>query len=386
VQDRKLHDRLRVLPLLTAFRSTRPRYRLTQAQSLAWLAEAHVESEASKRRMDPAARAVFARRIASAIEKCACPPTKIATRGASIADVGSVAWDDHALYDLRAHPRGRGSAARTQLFAEIVDRYFATTYAEDIAPDDLIHVTCTGYISPSGAQQLVARRGWPTRVTHAYHMGCYAAMPAVRIAAGYLASATAPHRIDLVHTELCSLHLDPSDHRIEQLVVQSLFADGLIHYSMVGDDDRPGLRLRAVHEHVIPDSAGSMGWMAGDFGMQMSLDRDVPARVAAALRPFVAELFRRGGLEADRSRDCVFAVHPGGPRIIDGVRDVLELDEAQVQASRDVLFDHGNMSSATLPHIWMRLLDDITVPRGALIPSLAFGPGLTISGGLFEKQ
>jgi len=79
-------------------------------------------------------------------------------------------------------------------------------------------------------------------------------------------------------------------------------------------------------------------------------------------------------------------VHPGGPKIIDRVREVLELDEPQVRASRDVLHDFGNMSSATLPHIWMRLLADPAVPRGTLIPSLAFGPGLTVCGAVFEKQ
>ena len=83
---------------------------------------------------------------------------------------------------------------------------------------------------------------------------------------------------------------------------------------------------------------------------------------------------------------CVVAVHPGGPKLIDRVRDVLELDEAQVAASRGVLRDYGNMSSATLPHIWMRLLADPAVPRGTPIPSFAFGPGLSVCGALLEKQ
>jgi predicted naringenin-chalcone synthase len=82
----------------------------------------------------------------------------------------------------------------------------------------------------------------------------------------------------------------------------------------------------------------------------------------------------------------VFAVHPGGPKIIDRVRQVLELTDVQVQTSRDVLFDHGNMSSATLPHIWMRLAADEGVAPGTLVASLAFGPGLTVCGGLFRKQ
>jgi predicted naringenin-chalcone synthase len=51
-----------------------------------------------------------------------------------------------------------------------------------------------------------------------------------------------------------------------------------------------------------------------------------------------------------------------------------------------ILQNFGNMSSATLPHIWEAMLGDIKVPNQALIVSLAFGPGLTISGALLEKN
>ncbi|HEY0468512.1 MAG TPA: 3-oxoacyl-[acyl-carrier-protein] synthase III C-terminal domain-containing protein, partial [Polyangiaceae bacterium] len=80
------------------------------------------------------------------------------------------------------------------------------------------------------------------------------------------------------------------------------------------------------------------------------------------------------------------AVHPGGPKIIDRGREVQDLEPAQVQASRDVLFEHGNMSSATLPHVWQRVLSYDGVKPGTLVLSLAFGPGLTVCGGLFRKH
>jgi predicted naringenin-chalcone synthase len=50
-----------------------------------------------------------------------------------------------------------------------------------------------------------------------------------------------------------------------------------------------------------------------------------------------------------------------------------------------VLRDHGNMSSATLPHIWARIAVDTSVPSGTLITSLAFGPGLTVYGAVLRK-
>lgn len=367
--------------LLTGFQATRPRYELAQARSLDWLAAVHAEAEATTMALGESEKAAFAARMARVIARCACAPDKIARRGHSVADIELGGWDGNEIYDVRRSPHGAGTAARSRLFGELVAMYFDETYAAASAPEDLIHVTCTGYVAPSGAQQLVARRGWPTRVTHAYHMGCYAAVPAVRLAAGM--SSLGSQRVDLVHTELCSLHLDPADHRIEQLVVQSLFADGMIRYSLIPSAPH-GLALLALHEQLVPDSLGAMRWIAGDHGMQMTLARDVPEQIAAVLRAFVIELYRRAGLDLGRTRDSVFAVHPGGPRIIDGVQHTLELADAQVAASRAVLLDHGNMSSATLPHVWM-VLDQTLAPR-TLIASLAFGPGLTVCGALFEKR
>ncbi len=371
--------------LLAHFRATRPRFEIAQDQSLTWLAKAHAEAEATLKGFDDHARLRFEVKIAQLLRRCAPGPDRIQQRGHSIADVDSTNWYEHALYDLRRHPHGRGTFARSQVFAEVVDEYFASEYAgERDLPDDIVHVTCTGYVSPSAPQKLVADRGWLTRITHAYHMGCYAAVPALRIAGGFIASRA--RRVDLVHTELCSLHLDPTQHALEQLVVQSLFGDGLIRYSLLADTDAPALRVLTVHERVLPDSAQAMSWVVADAGMHMTLSRDVPERIGAAVRGFVVELFRRAGRDLGELAGATCAIHPGGPKIIDQIASVLELRDAQVLASRGVLLDHGNMSSATLPHIWQRILDDPAIPSGTLIPSLAFGPGLTMCGALLEKR
>lgn len=351
--------------LLTRFVATRPRFEVSQARSLEWLADVHAEAGAKRERVE------------RAIKRVACGPDRIATRGQSLGEVEQTG----ATHEVFA-----GTEARTRKYREVVDLYFERTYADEpVPPDDIVHVTCTGYASPNGAQKLVAQRDWTTtRVTTAYHMGCYAALPALRIAQGFV--ATGSTRVDLVHTELCSLHFRPGDHSLEQLVVQSLFADGLIRYCAVRDQGTRGLAVLATHERVLPESSDAMTWIVGDHGMQMTLSRDVPDRVASALRGFVVGLLRKANRDVHDLKRAVVAVHPGGPKIIDRVRDVLELDEAQVAASRRVLRDFGNMSSATLPHIWMRLLDDPQVAAGTLIPSLAFGPGLTITGALFEKR
>jgi predicted naringenin-chalcone synthase len=64
---------------------------------------------------------------------------------------------------------------------------------------------------------------------------------------------------------------------------------------------------------------------------------------------------------------------------------MLRLEEPQLEHSRRVLRERGNMSSATLPHIWFELANDASVRAGTYVVSLAFGPGLTMCGAVLRK-
>src|SRR5262249_5032235 len=128
-------------------------------------------------------------------------------------------------------------------------------------------------------------------------------------------------------TELCSLHLDPNDHSPAQLVIQSLFADGFIKYQLTGQ--RPhasSLEILALHDEIIPDSTDAMGWAPGPFHFMMTLSKAVPALLATALPGFVNRLFKEAGLDLSAEKEkAVFAVHPGGPRIIELAEKILGL-------------------------------------------------------------
>ena len=124
--------------LLTRFHSTAPRHATAQASSLHWLARAHAIS---------AGDAKLSERIERVLARCAA---HIDSRGHSIDEVAAGRWDGD-LYDLPREPHGAGTGARTAAFERIVDRYFDDEFPGD-PPDDLVHVTCTGYSSPSGAQ------------------------------------------------------------------------------------------------------------------------------------------------------------------------------------------------------------------------------------------
>ncbi len=263
------------------------------------------------------------------------------------------------IYNLAQSPSGQNLSIRLKHFDEFVDRVFDAYYPSVTAPpDDLIHVSCTGYLSPSGAQKVVSKRGWgsKTTVTHAYHMGCYGAFPAIRIGTGFLKSGK--ELIDIVHTEICSLHSNFSLHESDQLISQSLFADGFMKYSLALDTKAPHFKILAIHEEIIPDSIESMTWNVVDWGNQISLAKEIPVLIARALKSYLQTLCHKACLPETILERALFAIHPGGPKILQQIQERLGLSDDQMAYSYEIMKQYGNMSSATLPHIWQRILDD----------------------------
>ena len=379
--------------LLHDFQSQLPKHHSGQGAILEWIAAAHSQAEITLQQ--PATeeeRETLSRKYRKLVMRFGCSTDRISSRNAFLDDFTHTDWDRMRIFQLNKYPSGKPCGERSRFYREISGLAFERFYAEEADPPPvIIHVTCTGYVSPSGAQRLVAKRDWgrSTEVIHAYHMGCYASLPAIRMAAGFVERGKP--RVDIVHTELCTLHMDPSQHLPEQLVVQTLFADGVIRYSVSqvvdGSLVRDGLELIATHEEIVPGTEDAMTWMVSDFGMQMTLSRKVPDHIRACLGPFLDRLGAPSGLIAVQlCGKALFAIHPGGPRIIDEIANHLGLRQEQVQASNTILRNYGNMSSATLPQVWKSILEDEAVQSGTLIVSMAFGPGLTISGAILRKS
>jgi len=274
--------------------------------------------------------------------------------------------------------RGHARAALEKMYPDAGD-----------APDELIHVSTTGYLLPSPVHQLVSQKGWPrTTVSHCYHQGCYGAFPAVRMAAGALAAARSgvsrpSGRVDIAHTEICSIHVAPECVDAEHIICDSLFGDGFIRYSAYGDDafrerNAAGLEVVRYADTTIPASLDTMTWRPIANRFEMTLSVDVPRLIAAHVEPFITSLLRDTGLDsaAEKSR-IIWVIHPGGPAIVELVGGCLGLSKEQISGGKEALRDGGNTSSATVPRIWNRILRDPGVAKGTPVVSMAFGPGLT---------
>jgi len=107
------------------------------------------------------------------------------------------------------------------------------------------------------------------------------------------------------------------------------------------------------------------------------------------LRHLCAQRSGVGQLLLDRNGLTVgdvatWAVHPGGPRILDRVGQALDFDARDLATSRAVLADHGNCSSATIPMI-LEQLRARPIVSGANVVAIGFGPGLTAAAMLFRS-
>jgi predicted naringenin-chalcone synthase len=382
--------------VIKGFAAESPRYCRPQHEAFEWLAAAHARAAATESRREDSFEK-WRERIAQLVRRYSCAEEHIGWRRSEIADFMHTDWQRMRIFNLHESPLGRGLHARNAFYVETAGRVVESLFAGDQEPpSDLLHVSCTGYVSPSAIQRLIELKGWNrrTHATQVYHMGCYAAIPALRIAAGLLSRSRGNilPRAEVVHTELCTLHFNPADHSPEQLIIQTLFADGHIRYSVEpgqstdSHNNERALELLSVREEIVPNSLDDMTWALSEWGFQMTLSRDVPGKIAACLPRFLSNLFVDAGRSDSKAAgEAIFAVHPGGPRILDSVEELLRLEKHQLQLSRAVLFERGNMSSATLPHIWMAAASDNNIKPGALVVSVAFGPGLTIAGALFRK-
>lgn len=379
---------------LNRFHIEKPKNCIEQVELLSWIIQCHQLAESKNTNSDK----IEPELIEKLFYRYGVNANQISQRYLESDDVLSNDFESHQIYNVSSKQKnGSDITERAKFFSERAYEIFKKFYDVNTGPkinsqrpDHLIHVSCTGYISPSAAQKIVTEKNWNhvTDVTHAYHMGCYAAMPAVRLAKSLVVSESIENKkftTDIVHNEMCGLHMNPMAQTPEQMVVQTLFADGHIKYT-ASSSTLPGgknLRIIAMLEKVVPDSIQDMSWIPAPWGMQMNLSREVPSKIKLELKKFSEQLFHKAGLQYDEAMKSIFAVHPGGPQIIDSVQEVLEIQNNQIAESKKILYERGNMSSATLPHVWSEILNN-NYPIGTKIVSYAFGPGLTLFGSVFE--
>ncbi|MEY9846073.1 alkylresorcinol/alkylpyrone synthase [Streptacidiphilus sp. BW17] len=273
-----------------------------------------------------------------------------------------------------------------------------------IAPgevDLVISTSVTGIAAPSLEARLAARLGLRPDVKRLplFGLGCAGGAAGLARMHDYLIGYP-HHTAVLLSVELCSLTLQRADASLQNLVAGALFGDGAAAVVAVGEggeggegrdpdapvgpDDPvgcgatvPGPRIVAVRSHLFPGTEDMLGWTISDTGFHIMLGADLPDLVKRHLGGAVTDFLADHELKAEDV--SAWVCHPGGPKVLDAVRDSLDLPARALESSWRSLARVGNLSSASVLHILRdTLADHRPPPPGSSGLLLAMGPGFGI--------
>jgi len=244
----------------------------------------------------------------------------------------------------------------------------------------LITVSCTGLMAPGLEFYLAEHYGFEqVEKIGINFLGCYAALKALKHA-HYIAQANPNACILILCAELCSLHFNPSMVD-EDIIANLLFADGAAAVMITGDKNphsknKTVLQIDDIGTAFIPNTADLMTWNITSTAFKMFLSADVVTAIKSNIHEVVD-----GFLGSNRSQIDFWAIHPGGVKIIDAVKESLHLDNRQVEDSMNVLQDYGNMSSPTILFILSNMLEKMKAEefkKSKKVFACAFGTGLNV--------
>jgi len=241
----------------------------------------------------------------------------------------------------------------------------------------LVSVSCTGFAAPGFDISILRSLGLDPSAsrTHIGFMGCHGVFNALRVAS----ALNGPGRDVLVcSVELCSLHYRHG-RNIRKVLGNSLFSDGAAAAIISSTKNSPDNWLIAAQgSFVIPVTEEAIQWRIGDLGFEMGLSPMIPQFIKENLRAWLEAWLAKENMVLKDIRS--WAVHPGGPGVLDAVEESMSMPKESLKYSRNILKSFGNMSSATILFILHGMMR-----RKAATPcvALGFGPGLTIEAVLF---
>ena len=190
----------------------------------------------------------------------------------------------------------------------------------------------------------------------------------------------------LVLLQLMKIHIYCINHKTIQHFGKALIDQFYLRYDLLVDGQYWDLsRFQGMEYDQYDTPAATYLVYVDKTGIVRGSVRAVPTDRPYMIKdiwPELIETHLRGWLTAwlaqfNLTIDTIgsWAVHPGGPRILQSVQTALNLPAKALEASHQVLDECGNMSSPTILFILERLRQR-EAPRPCI--ALGFGPGLSI--------
>ncbi|TVU24625.1 hypothetical protein EJB05_27074, partial [Eragrostis curvula] len=237
----------------------------------------------------------------------------------------------------------------------------------------LVFATYSGAHMPGADLRLASLLGLrrAAQRTMMYLGGCAAGSAALRVAKD-VAENNRGARVLVVCADLSLvLFRARREDRLDTLIMQALFGDGAAAVVVgAGGVERPLRPYRAARTPPPGPSARA--------ALAFRPSPKMPALVRQNVEQCVLDAVASLGLGGSNWNDLFWAVHPGGPAILDAVEDELSLAPGKLMASRHVLTEYGNMSGASIIFVLDELRRRGDVLHGGFGVMLGLGPGITV--------
>lgn len=249
--------------------------------------------------------------------------------------------------------------------------------------DFVITTSCTGFAIPSLDAWLMNRLAIPgtARRLPITELGCAAGAAGIARAADLVRAYPGAAAL-VVAVEIPSLTFQPQDDGMANVVSSFLFGDGAAAVVVADRPARAGAEIVASRSVLFPETLDYMGFRLRDSGFHIVLAPAIPFLVRKRFAAELAPVLDAAGVTA---ADVKFLVlHPGGARVLDALAEALGVAPARLDASRAVLGQYGNLSSASVLFVYEEALAREAPAAGDLGIIAAFGPGFSAEMVLFR--
>jgi 1,3,6,8-tetrahydroxynaphthalene synthase len=241
--------------------------------------------------------------------------------------------------------------------------------------DAIVLVSCTGFMMPSLTAWLINEMDFRSDTIQlpVAQLGCAAGAAAINRAADFCTAHSGAHAL-VVACEFCSLCYQPDDQDVGSLLSNGLFGDAVAAAVVRSDHLRPGIRLGAQASHLIPGTESWICYEVKATGFHFRLNKGVPGTMRAVMPELTAFIRRQGQQLSDLDH---YAIHTGGPRVLDALRSHGGVPPSGLLDSWETLQSHGNIASAAVFDVLRRIADK-SPHDGATTLIAGFGPGITM--------
>jgi predicted naringenin-chalcone synthase len=245
----------------------------------------------------------------------------------------------------------------------------------------LVVNTCTGYICPGISTYLIERLGLSRnlRVFDMVGSGCGGAIPNLQVAESMLKKNGGGVAVS-ASVEICSSTFQMGND-LSLILSNALFGDGAA--AVVLWNKPVGFELIASVGRYVPEQRDAIRFVHKQGQLYNQLSLKLPDLVKKAAKEVVADVLSSRGLKTGDIKH--WALHTGGEKIINAVRDEIGIPEERLRATRKVLSEYGNMSSPTVWFVLKEIMQN-GITAGDWCVMVAYGAGLSAHAVLLRKK